>query len=145
MARKLPIVSGHDNELLTRLGELIRGIEREPQPLDDFLADQGQTGFTATIEPVTKDPTRVKITPWLPNAGCMCQFALEVPTKTVATVTPTGDRHFCCGKALRVVEVRFQSDAQISLADIFGQIGEKLRGGRELDRPFASSLMSTHA
>jgi hypothetical protein len=56
-----------------------------------FLADQGRTGFTATIEPVTEKPTLVKVRPWLSNAGCMCQFALEVQKKKISTVTPTGE------------------------------------------------------
>lgn len=126
--------------------------------IDELLDQQKQAQFVATVEP-TDDPDTVKITPFVPNVGCLCETAFRVPKTAIESVTPTGQRHLCCGKNLIVVEVKFKDGATLPVSQIFEQQFERaaesqlhwpaghtgsrvaLQFGAVDDRPFPQSNM----
>jgi hypothetical protein len=99
--------------------------------VDELLQSQHQ-GLLATLEPVAEKPDLVKLTPWVPNGGCLCAWALNVKKTAIESVRATGDSHVCCGKILKVAEITFAKDATIGLADVFAQaLGGAQRQGLE--------------
>ena len=69
----------------------------------------------------------VKITPWQPAVGCLCHLAVTVSKDVLAYVTPTGDKHACCGKVLRVVELHFKEGQKINIEDLFTQLAVRMQ------------------
>jgi hypothetical protein len=108
--------------------------------LDALLAEQQRPMVIGTIEPVPAEPAVVKITPWVEGRGCLCQFSFKVPKDAVQSVRPTGQVHHCCGKTLRVVEVKFKEDASITVGELFAQVMNSVMGaeGEEESAPFAA-------
>ncbi len=104
---------------------------------DEFLTEQEKGVFLATIEPIENDDKRVKVTPWRAGHGCLCQLSIVIPKEAIANVTPTGDRHPCCNKVLRVVEITFKEGSTMSLDEVFKNL---LAGAQhihpEAARPF---------
>jgi hypothetical protein len=88
--------------------------------IDAFLKIQEQTTF-ATVEAIENNTDLVKITPWLPAHGCLCNSAFSVRKEFVQSVTPTEQTHQCCGKILRVVSVAFAENATLSPRDLLAQ------------------------
>ena len=97
----------------------------ESWSIDELLEKQSQTASAATIEAVSGQPDLVKVTPWVADSGCLCHLAIEVQKSSIKSVTPTGQKHNCCGKILSVVEVKFNDKSQMTLSEIFGQLGAK--------------------
>ncbi len=99
---------------------------REEISVDALLKAQGADGASllATIEPVTDDDSKVRVTPFVAETGCSCAQAITVPKKDIKTLYTTDDVHWCCGKKLTVVEVEFVHD---SLTDVVRQLGEMSR------------------
>lgn len=89
--------------------------------LEDLLRDQDRAtaALEATIEPVDDDPDRVRITPFVPNVGCMCSVALTVRKEAIGSLVRTDEHHKCCGKTLGVVEVELTDE---TLKDVFSQL-----------------------
>lgn len=96
-------------------------MEKKEISVDEFLSVQEKRMTLATIEAVDGKTDFVKVTPWSNSGGCSCRDAITVPKKAIKSVTPTGDRHFCCGKTLLVVEVVFDTEATISVQEVFHQ------------------------
>lgn len=90
--------------------------------LDDLLKKQGESesNLLATIES-TSELNKVKLTPWMPNAGCSCNLAVILEKNHIKSVRPTEDRHNCCGKQLIVVDVEFADTAKAYL-DVITQL-----------------------
>jgi hypothetical protein len=110
--------------------------ERESLSLDEFLKSQKTVTFLATIEEVIDHHDLIKVTPWTPGAGCLCHAALEVPRDAIESVKPTDDTHYCCGKVLRVGEVRFKPGTKVDLEKVFAQVMQSVgRGGRPGGHP----------
>jgi hypothetical protein len=72
-----------------------------------------------TVERVEGRDDVVKVTPLVASGGCGCEAALEIPKGDIEGVTPTGDRHFCCGKTLSVVNIQFKNPVW---ENVFGQL-----------------------
>jgi hypothetical protein len=72
--------------------------------IDELFERQSRvsTALKATLEPVPDEPDKVKITPWIEGAGCLCQLAINVPKAVIDSVSPTGEIHLCCGKKLEI-------------------------------------------
>lgn len=96
----------------------------EPISLDELLGRQSSAGVRSTVEEVPDQPDRVKVTPFVPDVGCLCHHAFTVPRDAIASVTPTGETHDCCGKTLMVVELAF---ADPVLNDVYRQVGASVR------------------
>jgi hypothetical protein len=81
--------------------------------LDELLATQrSATGTaTATIQEIPGDDTVVKVTPFIPNSGCACDYALDIPKSSIASVIKTDSVHYCCGNTLTVVNAIFNDEA----------------------------------
>jgi hypothetical protein len=95
-------------------------VPNDPIPIDDFLERQSKpVRLLVTIEAVSDDDERVKVTPYVAEVGCLCSRALTVRKDVIESVTITDDVHVCCGKRLTVVEVAF---ADATLMDVFQQI-----------------------
>jgi len=62
----------------------------------------------------------VKITPWV-HGNCNCYAALLVPKSSIASITSTGDQHFCCGRILRIADIEFREEER-SLYSVFTQL-----------------------
>lgn len=92
-----------------------------PVSVDDFLKSQ-RSGFTATLEPVADKATHVKVTPYHGEHACGCDSAFQLPKDMIRSVTPTGTRHFCCGKWLEVVVVEFAENASVPVQDLIGRM-----------------------
>jgi hypothetical protein len=90
--------------------------------IDELLNQQTSVGLTATVEPIADEPTLIKVTPFTPQAGCLCNLAMRVPKDTISHVISTGQAHFCCGKQLLIVEVHFRDDASLSPKTVFEQL-----------------------
>ncbi len=119
-------------------------LERKPLSLNEFLKDQEQSAFVATIEELKDRPGEVKLTPWREVAGCLCHAALEVPRDSIESVKPTDNTHYCCGKVLRVGEIRFKKGAKIEIEKVFTQVMQSAgsaapSGGAQL--PFGMGLL----
>src|ERR1051325_3854648 len=107
--------------------------------VEEFLSTQATPTSVATVEAVENEPELLKLTPWVSGVGCLCQLAVKVPKKAIESVSPTGDTHYCCNKALRVVEVHFRKDSSLPLSDLFAQLMQSAQGGHaEQSLPFAS-------
>ena len=121
--------------------------KHEAVSLDEFLKAQEQATFVATIEEIRDRPECVKLTPWMAPGGCLCSAALEVPRDTIESVTPTGNTHYCCGKVLRVGEIRFKEGAKIAVEQVFAQIMQSASiGGLVGSIPFPySSVQSPYS
>ena len=61
----------------------------------------------------------MKITPYIPGAGCLCSLSLAVEKDAIASISRTDETHLCCGKQLSVVTVSF---ADATVGDIFQQL-----------------------
>ena len=103
--------------------------------IEVFLAEQSSEKYTATVE-ATDDPGFVKVTPFTIGGGCLCSTALIVPKALIESVIPTGDKHPCCGKLLRVVEVKFKDGASLPISELFKQ---RRHLGPSQSQPFESS------
>ncbi len=121
---------------------------REPElsdrriSIDDLLANQASPApFWATIEGDPNDPTSVKITPFVPGAGCACGYAITIPKDAVESIDTTDDVHVCCGQTLVVVEVAF---VDATVGSIFRQLSDLAagRGGQRTD-PAANAAQAT--
>lgn len=88
----------------------------------EFLKDQDAGHLVATIERVQGEPGMVKVTPWVPNSGCLCHHSITVAEKSFKSVHPTGQSQYCCGKHLKVVEIQFKDDATMNTAEVFGHV-----------------------
>lgn len=97
-------------------------MNNESQSVDDFLGGQSVSEISATIETVEGKPDSVKVTPWTPESGCLCHLSLTVRKSAVEAVTPTGQTHVCCGKTLKVVQLRFKKGETLPLEDLFNQL-----------------------
>jgi hypothetical protein len=96
--------------------------ERGPISLTDFLKEQTSANLVATVEAIPGDAERVKVTPWVPGPGCLCHLAFTVPQGDIASVRPTGQTHYCCGKNLKVVEITFKEGATMKTSEVFSQM-----------------------
>lgn len=105
------------------------GKKKSELSVDDFLAQQSEYELLATVEAVEDNPDLVKLTPWLSSGGgtCLCHYALNIPKESIESLHPTGDRHACCGKVLRVASIRFKEGATLELNKVFEQIGKRAR------------------
>lgn len=92
--------------------------------LDELQKQQERSRSLSTIDGIADQPDRVKVTPFARDAGCLCSYAVTVPTGAIGTITTTEEVHDCCGKTLMVVEVSF---ADPTLNDIYQQIGNSAR------------------
>jgi hypothetical protein len=92
--------------------------------VDKFLKEQVTNTLRATIESTANEAT-VKVTPWIQEAGCQCNRALEISKNLIDKVVPTGDTHPCRGKVLRVVEVHFKQGSTLPIAEFFKAQGQK--------------------
>lgn len=94
--------------------------------LDELLERQVHTATLATISGVPEKKDAVKVTPWLPGAGCLCHYAIVVPKRAINELKSTSHQHVCCGKLLDVVEVTFRegrgSGNGVSVSEIFEQL-----------------------
>lgn len=99
--------------------------------VDDLFEKQSQASSAATIEPVPGKAGIVKVTPWVASSRCLCHLAIEVPKVSIEHVTPTGEKHHCCGKILAVVEVKFHDKSQMAMSEVFGQLTAKATAGDE--------------
>lgn len=98
----------------------------KPLSVDDLLSQQDvQPLLRATVES-TDDPLVVKLTPYVPDVGCLCSGALLIPKAAIENVIPTGEAHICCGKQLSVVEINFVKHASIPVADVLEQLKTRL-------------------
>lgn len=99
-----------------------------PRPLsvDEVLETQGEQTIQVTLERVPDDDQSVKVTPWLPGRGCLCDAALIVRKDQIAALTPTGETHFCCGEQHTVVSAEFADE---TLTQVFEQLGQNLARG----------------
>lgn len=75
--------------------------------IDELLSMQSLNIFKGTIELVENNLDLVKVTPWIPVGGCLCQLAINISTSAIDSVELTGETHLCCGKTLQVVEITF--------------------------------------
>lgn len=94
----------------------------KPISLDELLASQAKPTTKAVIEAVPGDDAKIKLTPWSPGVGCSCASSIILPRSTVASVTSTGEKHFCCGKELSVVAVEFATGASLDLNELLQQL-----------------------
>jgi hypothetical protein len=91
-----------------------------PMKLDEFLSTQSSRSeaFTATVEPIADNATDVKITPFHEGGGCGCSSSFTLAKKMIRSVKPTGNFHRCCGKRLEIVEIEFEENASVPVADL---------------------------
>src|SRR5689334_3497387 len=91
--------------------------------VNDFLAAQKSLAsyvkFTIEELPDTK---MVKVTPYVPFLGCVCQLALTLPKLVLIVIRPTGEYVACCGKRLQLAEITFAPEAKVDLGDVLGQL-----------------------
>jgi hypothetical protein len=88
--------------------------------LEELLQQQAAPKrLRATIERLSDDDSRVKVTPYIVGAGCLCASSLEIPKDAIESVTATSDSHYCCGHTLLVVEVTFSNE---TYSDVFSQL-----------------------
>jgi hypothetical protein len=92
--------------------------------VDELFDLQSRHHIKGTVEPVGDDGQLVKVTPWFPFSGCLCQLALVVPKAVIDKVKPTGESHQCCGKTLQVVEITFKEDGTMPVKQVFEQISQ---------------------
>ena len=92
--------------------------------VDEFLTQQSDCELFATIEPVDDNKDLVKVTPWYPSRGCLCGNGINISKDSIESLHPTGDRHTCCGKVLRVAGVRFKEGATVELSQLFDKIAK---------------------
>jgi hypothetical protein len=53
-------------------------------------------------------------------------------------VTPTGEKHHCCGKELAVVAVEFAPGASLDLTDLFQQLTKNAASPHKISKAFSS-------
>jgi hypothetical protein len=93
--------------------------------LDALLSDQENPVVSVTIELITDLPELIKVTPWSSTGGCLCHLAVQIKRSSVESVTPTGEVHLCCGKRLKVVDIKFKEGESIALDDLFSQLASR--------------------
>ena len=89
--------------------------------VDDLLQQQESERLRAVIESVEGDDERVKVTPWMYRAGCLCSLSLVVLKSAIDSVESTDESDVCCGKHRQIVEITFK-DSSPSLNEIFSQL-----------------------
>jgi hypothetical protein len=99
---------------------------KKTMSLDDFLRENTNENFLCTIEVISKDSEKVKLTPWFDqHEGCNCDAAIIIDKQLIESVSPTDNTHVCCGKKHKVVEVFFKDGASIKIEDIVKEAIEK--------------------
>ena len=96
--------------------------------VDEFLAVSPQMECLATIEPVSGDDTKIKVTPWVPNLRCWCGASITVSKTIILEVEPTGELASCCGRTLRVV--RIKAAASVPLSEVLSAMASTVAGSR---------------
>jgi hypothetical protein len=126
-----------------------KAAKTERLSVDQLLEIQSHQSFKGTIEAVEGNSEAIKLTPWLPGAGCFCDMALNIPRSSIDSITMTDEVHMCCGKSLPVVEVNFVKDATIPVEDLFGQISSTAaiaaQRRRLVERQYARELAERRA
>ena len=107
--------------------------------LDEFLTSHAEGKFLATVEAIASTD-KVRVTPWGPLSGCLCDAALELPRSMIDAVSLTGRQDTCCGRTRPVVEVDFADSAR-HLRGVFSQLLERTqsRGSHVGPSPFMVS------
>lgn len=95
---------------------------KKTMSLDEFLNEPSVQLLKATIEPIKDDVNKVKITPFVPGGACSCNASLTLPKSIIESVEPTGETKACCGKMLRVVEIKFHTGKAIDIGELFVQL-----------------------
>lgn len=122
-------------------------MNKESQSVDDFLGQQSVSEISATIEPIEGKPDFVKVTPWTPESGCLCHLSLTIRKSALEAVTPTGQSHICCGKTLKVAQLRFKKGEKLPLEDVFSQLhsaAHQLHAGHPNQRGVPSPNFGVH-
>jgi hypothetical protein len=104
---------------------MLNDLATQRMSVDQLLEVQAHQPFKGTIEAMDGSPETVKLTPWLPRAGCLCDMSVAIPAASIDSLIATDDVHLCCGKSLRVVEVGFVEGATIPVKDLFDQISAR--------------------
>ncbi len=99
--------------------------EKKEIQLEDLLAEQSKVATLATVEAVADKPELVRVTPWIPGRGCACRFALTISKRDISKLVLTENRHHCCGKVQRVVEVSFEEGSVLAIADLFADLSSR--------------------
>ena len=99
----------------------------EQLSVDELLTKQASAAFLATLESVEGEPTMVKITPWVPQSGCLCHLAFNLKKAAIRHVELTDEKHVCCSKILNIVQVQFQEKATMSVTELFSQLLQSAR------------------
>jgi len=97
-------------------------MNKESQSIDDFLARQSVSEISSTIEPIEGKPDSVKLTPWTPESGCLCHLSMTIKKSALEGVISTGQTHICCGKTLKVAQLRFKKGETLPLEHVFNQL-----------------------
>lgn len=92
--------------------------------VDDLFELQSKLHVKGMVEPVDDDGANVKVTPWLPVVGCLCQLAFTLPKAAIESVEPTSETRSCCGKTLQIVEINFKEGETIPVTQVFEQLAK---------------------
>lgn len=104
--------------------------------LDEFLNEESKESFLCTIEPISKDQTKVKLKPYIDKQGCGCDSSLTIPKDLIENISVTDKIHTCCGKNHKVVEVFFKEGANLKIEDVWQATIER---GKTKQKPTTNS------
>ncbi len=94
--------------------------------LEELLAAETEVSTQVTIERIEGDEDSVRVTPYNRVGGCLCSAALRLPKSAIKSVRLTGETHYCCGKALKVVEPEFdETSGYGKINDILAQLAAR--------------------
>jgi len=99
--------------------------------IDDLFVEESNTGFLCTIELVSNDSSKVKLTPWVDEVqGCSCESAIVINKDLIENVIITDDSHTCCGKRHKIVEAFFKDNASIAIKDVLQMAVKRISSGQ---------------
>jgi hypothetical protein len=95
---------------------------------------ENEKKFKVVIEEVPLHNDKVKITPWIPSAGCLCEEAVEIPKSCIESVAILNQEITCCNKKFPLLELTLSEDATIPVINLFLKLSSFIeRSKRSID------------
>jgi hypothetical protein len=102
-------------------------LRKDIQTLDEFMErvilPDNECLFT--IKPIKNQSTKIRLTPVVRSARCLCALSFIIEKKYIVGVKAFGYKQ-CCGNRKAIVRVIFQKDASLTFSDLFSQIHTNL-------------------
>jgi len=90
--------------------------------VNELLEMQSKQSLKFVVQEIANLRDSVRLTPYVSGIGELRNLSMKIPRSAIGGLHPTGETTASRGRDLRVVEITFQSGANIMLEDIYSQL-----------------------